>query len=161
MLLAVSWSLCVKLIPLVISFLTVSSQEHKVSALTNHRQEHWSVDMASVIMLASFWTMGNCYLLSALSAEIGLLSWVCISWETREKLFGYMHQFSLPQHSLFIRSNWQSDVSIRLLLPINPWVSALFPHYILTPNKPRQSLVVRGLRPHFSKVFCSFSPYMG
>lgn len=97
----------------------------------------------------------------ALFAEICLLSQMCISWETHEKLCGYVHQFSLPQFSLFIRSNWQSDVSICLLLPINPWVSALFPHYILTPNKPHQSLVVRGLRLRFSKVFCSFSPYMG
>lgn len=107
--------------------------------------------MAIVRILAN--QQNNYYLLSVLVAVIGLLSPVSISWKTHNKLSEYVHQSSLPQFSLFIRSCWQSDVSICLLLPTNPCVLALFPHYLLTSNKPHQSSVVRGLKPHFSEVY--------
>lgn len=80
-----------------------------------------------------------------LCTVIALLSRVCIIWETHKELSGYVHQSSLPQFSLFIKHCWQSDVSCRILLPINPCILALFAHYIYSPVKCQKSWVVKGL----------------
>ena len=100
----------------------------------------------------------NYYLLSVLFAVIGPLSEVWVIWRTHKELSGYVHQSSLPQLGLFIRSCWQSGVGICLPLPINPCVLELFPHYILTSNKPQPKVWSRNKTHSFQGYFGIFFP---